>query len=48
MSIKNQYKSIKTLIFERVGVEARPKIINDRHRVGDFEIDTQREEVKRV
>ena len=37
---KNRYKSIKTLIPERVGIEERPKIINDRYRIGDFEIDT--------
>ena len=45
---KNRYKSIKAMIPERVGIEERPKIINDRYRVGDLEIDTQREEVKRL
>ena len=43
-----RYWSTKTLIPERVGIEKRPKIINDRYMVGDLEIDTQRDEVKRV
>ena len=40
-----RYKSIKTLISERVGIEEYPKIINDRYMVGNLEIDTQHEEV---
>ena len=30
----------KTRISERVGIEQRPKIINDRCRIGDLEVDT--------
>ena len=41
-----RYKSIKTLISERVGIEEYPKIINDRYMVGNLEIDTQHIEMK--
>ena len=41
-----RYKSIKTLISERVGIEEHPKIINDRYMVGNHEIDTQHIEMK--
>lgn len=37
---KKRYSSIKTLISKRVGIEERPKIINDRCRIGDLEVDT--------
>lgn len=37
---KTRYSTIKTLISERVGIEERPKIINDRCRIGDLEVDT--------
>lgn len=37
---KKRYSSAKTRISERVGIEQRPKIINDRCRIGDLEVDT--------
>ena len=37
---KKRYGSTKTLIPERVGIEKRPKIINNRCRIGDLEVDT--------